>query len=113
MPKVQGNPIVAQVDKDWINTGEHDDIPSRANNVNFEHQEIEQMYGQGVVEYDDGVTKVRFRLLDDDEQPYYGGWLLDDSEGYVQMTLLDWGRADAGCTIIEVKKGGLWVREIG
>ena len=51
----------------------------------------------------EGAEKVRFRLLDDDNEVYYGGWLLDDSEATVQEAVLEWGKYDAGCTTIQVK----------
>lgn len=55
---------------------------------------------------------VRFRLLDDDREVYYGGWLHDDDECENQSACLYWGMYDSGCTIIEVKREGQWVQEI-
>lgn len=57
--------------------------------------------------------KVRFRLLDDDREVYYGGWLHDDGKAENQMRVLEFGTIDAGATIIEVKRNGEWVIEIG
>ena len=59
------------------------------------------------------AVKTRFRLLDDDNNVYYGGWLLNDDTCAVQSIVLEWGTHYAGCTTIEVKKNGEWVREIG
>jgi hypothetical protein len=55
---------------------------------------------------------VRFRLLDDDGEVYYEGWLNNDSEGLNQQAALEFGRADAGCTTIQVQTKE-WKQEIG
>lgn len=57
--------------------------------------------------------KVRFRLLDDDKNVYYGGWLLNDPHCYVQMIVLEWGKYFAGCTEIQVKVDDHWKVDIG
>jgi len=54
----------------------------------------------------------RFRLKDDDNEVYYGGWLYNDSECIMQQIVLAWAMRDAGCTVIEVKLGTEWVQEI-
>ena len=59
------------------------------------------------------TEEIRFRLLDDDDNVYYGGWLLNDSGCAVQSIVLEWGTYYAGCTTIEVKKNDEWFREIG
>lgn len=64
---------------------------------------------------EDGVEYplVRFRLLDDDREVYYGGLLHDDPEALNQTAALRFGEGDAGCTIIEMKRGEKWEVEIG
>lgn len=58
-------------------------------------------------------TKTRFRLLDDDGIPYFGGWLLNDEWCAVQQTVLSWGTWYAGCTTIEVRdQDNEWTQEI-
>ena len=57
-------------------------------------------------------NKVRFRLLDDDGEVYYGGWLHDDGLGENQLRVLEFGTMDAGATTIEVKRNDEWVQEI-
>lgn len=56
---------------------------------------------------------VRFRLLDDDGEVYYGGWLHDDPEGRNQFAALSFGEGDAGATEIQVSRNGEWVTEVG
>lgn len=57
--------------------------------------------------------KVRFRLLDDDGEVYYGGWLLNDDDCLNQQVALAWAMRDAGCTEVQIKKDEEWVTEIG
>lgn len=66
--------------------------------------------------------KVRWRCKDDDGEIYYGGWLLNDSGGEVQIEVLRYCMHDAGCTTIEVKyqptetdpvPEARWIQEIG
>lgn len=57
--------------------------------------------------------KMRFRLLDDDNEVYYGGWLLNDDECINQQIILDWAMHDSGAVIIQVKVNNEWVQEIG
>ena len=59
------------------------------------------------------TEQIRFRLLDDDREVYYGGWLLNDDECLVQMMVSAWGTYDAGAIHIEIKRGEEWVMEIG
>lgn len=54
-----------------------------------------------------------FRLYDDDGELYYEGLLQDDDECLNQIEALRFGNHDAGCTRIEVLRGGQWVQEIG
>lgn len=60
----------------------------------------------------EGLGKVRFRLLDDDREVYYGGWLHDDDECLNQIEACRFGEHDAGAIWIEVKRDGKWVQEI-
>jgi hypothetical protein len=59
-----------------------------------------------------GLAKIRFRMLDDDGEVYYGGWLHDDDECLNQIEASRFGEVDAGAIWIEVKRNGEWVREI-
>jgi hypothetical protein len=79
-----------------------------------EKNEVSRVGAEGAEQYtvDEG-EKIRFRLLDDDGEVYYGGWLLDDKECINQESALSYGTYDAGCTTIEVKRNGEWVQEIG
>jgi len=96
--------IVAEIDRDYI--AEKDE--EKRTGTKWFNREIDAL--EGLPE-----ESTRFRMLDDDRIPYYGGWLLNDDECLVQSTLLEWGMYDAGCTIIEVKDKatGEWVQEIG
>jgi hypothetical protein len=60
----------------------------------------------------DPLAKIRFRLLDDDGEVYYGGWLHDDDECLNQTEASRFGTYDAGAIWIEVKRNGEWVKEI-
>jgi hypothetical protein len=53
-----------------------------------------------------------FRLLDDDGNVCYVGRLVDDDDVMSQDAALSFGMNDAGCTRIEVLRGGGWVQEI-
>jgi hypothetical protein len=61
---------------------------------------------------EEGTTRKRFRLYDDDEILYYSGYFYDDDECLNQMQLLDWGMYDSGCTIIKVAEGSEFIEEI-
>lgn len=57
--------------------------------------------------------KVRFRTLSDDREPSFGGWLIDDDASWNQFWMLDFGKTDHGDTMIEVRRDGKWVQDIG
>jgi hypothetical protein len=57
--------------------------------------------------------KTRWRLKDDDGEVYYGGWLYDDPLALMQQLVLEWGKYDSGCTMIEVKRNDEWTMDIG
>lgn len=68
------------------------------------------------------TPRVRWRTKDDDGELCYGGWLLNDSEGDVQLEVLRYCMADVGATIIEIREidpgsdpeaKPKWVQEIG
>lgn len=58
------------------------------------------------------LRMVNFRLLDDDGEVYYEGRCHDDADCLNQEAALDWGATDAGCTMIEVHRDGLWKQEL-
>lgn len=62
-----------------------------------------------------GLVKTSFKLLDDDRNHYYSGWLYNDDAGETQFNVLRWAMIDSGCTIILVKVGNPpeWTQEIG
>lgn len=97
---------IARIERDYLH--EKDD-PLSSNRVG-------QTFSMHLLESDTstlvGAPKTRFRLLDDDRIPYYGGWLINDHACEVQTAILQWGAHDAGCTIIEVRKDGKWQQEI-
>jgi hypothetical protein len=100
-----------EIDKDYINTEEGD-----INRVGVTGETANIGFGLIMPEWIDlprNAPKVRFRMKDDDGQVYYEGWLHNDDECLNQDAALHYGRADAGCTTIEVKLGGKWVQEIG
>jgi hypothetical protein len=102
--------VVARIDRDYIAEG--DDVKRIGSEWTVES--IRDSTG-GVLDLTD-AHKVRFRLLDDDGEVYYGGWLLDDVDCFVQDAVLEWGKYDSGCTTIEVKDdkpGSNWRRDIG
>ena len=55
--------------------------------------------------WDESGTKERFRLLDDDGEIYYEGFLIGDEFA----PLDDFGEPNAGCTSIQVQENGAWV----
>ena len=77
-------------------------------------QEVLTYYGEDAPKIEDYPMEItRFRCLDDDDNVYLGGWLLNDDWCAVQQTVLSWATWDSGCTTIEVKVDGEWKREIG
>lgn len=48
----------------------------------------------------------RFRMLDDDGETYYEGFLVGDDEF---APLDNFGEPNAGCTSIQVQENGAWV----
>jgi hypothetical protein len=56
---------------------------------------------------------VKFRLRDEDNEIHYKGLVRDDDDCECQSILSDWGAADTGGFIIEVRRNGEWVMEIG
>jgi len=83
----------------------------------FHYDAMTAWWGWFVTVTADEITeapKVKFRLYDDDDELYFSGWLYNDAECMVQQFVLDWAKADSGCTTIKVhdKEKG-WVQEIG
>jgi hypothetical protein len=54
-----------------------------------------------------------FRLRDEDDVVHYKGLVRNDPWGENQSDLSDWGAADTGGFLIEVRLGGQWVMEVG
>lgn len=97
--------IVAKIDRDYQELG--------CVGLSWSKGEIDEQSELGALDFTNVPTQ-RFRCLDDDEIPYFGGWLLNDNWCEVQDAVLRWGMRDSGTTIIEVrdKKTGEWKREI-
>lgn len=58
------------------------------------------------------LPRIPFRLLDDDSEVYYEGWLHDDWNCDNQLAALTWAQYDSGCTQIQVRRGDEWKAEI-
>lgn len=88
------------IDRDYINGGEGDSVPSRVG------------VSRGTV---DPKDRVRFRLLDDDGEVYYGGWLTEAEDGEsAGSSLWDFGARDGGTTDLQVRNAaGAWESYIG
>jgi hypothetical protein len=96
-----------KIDRDYIAEG---DEPSRVGTTG-------DLWGDGVFDPiqplpADPLPLIRFRLLDDDGEVYYGGVLHDDDECLNQAEASRFGTDDAGAIWIEVKRDGKWVQEI-
>jgi len=80
--------------------------------------DVMPLYGiEKVMGIDDEIptasTKVEFRLRDEDGEVHYQGVLDDDDDCENQSAALRFGESDTGACIIEVKRNGAWVMEIG
>ena len=62
-----------------------------------------RLTAQQIIEHPDAK---RFRMLDDDGEIYYEGYLVGDDEF---APLDDFGEPNAGCTSIQVQENGAWV----
>lgn len=96
--------VVAKIDRDYQELD--------CKGITWTDTEVNAYHEFEAIDFAD-VSQVRFRALDDDEIPYFGGWLLNDDWCAVQDAILSWAMRDSGCTIIEVKENGEWKREIG
>jgi hypothetical protein len=101
--------VMWKIDKDYINDTLHTSVGVEGDRwvdypITSEYPELPTT-----------PETTRFRLLDDDEIVYYGGWLHNDTECLNQLMALKYGKRDAGCTIIEVWNiaTNKWEREIG
>jgi len=84
-----------KIDRDYL--ADDEEIPSRVG------------FGEGTKLQAEGKI-LRFRLLDDDREVYYGGEA--DEEGLTPA--FDFGQYDAGSTILQIHgKDGGWVDCIG
>jgi hypothetical protein len=102
---------IAKVDRDY----ESDPGESVVGSTRWTLKELvtHTAYDLAVDQPVESFEKVRFRLLDDDGNIYYGGWLFNDDSCAVQIMVLEWGKYYAGCTDIQVKLNGEWRLEIG
>lgn len=104
--------VVAQITKDIILI--EDDISYEGKQFHIEAMADWWGWGDSPAVTDlQGVDKPQFRLYDDDGELYYEGWLYNDDQCVVQQFVLEWAKANDGCTTIKVKKDGKWVQEIG
>lgn len=99
--------LVAKIDKDYIN-----DVYSDYYRADTKEFVAVYEFGRKILLESSGI-KTRFRCKDDDGEIYYAGWLYNDSECEIQLEVLRWSQADAGCATIEIHKNGKWVQEIG
>lgn len=94
------------IERDYINGGPGDPTPSRVGRT---------IHLNPIACDDDKVNAapvVRFRILDDDDVVYYGGWLNDDDECLNQISVGEWAMRDAGATVVQVKRKGVWTTEV-
>src|SRR4051794_3184771 len=103
--------IVAQIDKDHL-WEPGDSTPSRVGmRWTIKASELLEMFPNSPVE---GLSKTRFRVLDDDGIVYYGGWLYNDPDCAIQSQVSLWATHDSGAPRIQVKDlDKKWVYEIG
>lgn len=98
--------LVAKIDRDYINLRD-----SEYNRVGKEFElnglGFESVFPNGL------TTKIRFRVLDDDDIVYYGGWLYNDLECEVQQHVIEWAERDAGAVKIQIWTDEGWIYEIG
>jgi hypothetical protein len=123
MPKVS-NPrqteavTVIKIDKDYINKSINEvlsePLPSRVGSEWRAVPGLDYDYAVHAVAPDKvPFEKTRFRVLDDDGEVYYGGWLYNDEACINQQIVLAWAEHDAGATEIQVKRNDEWTTEIG
>lgn len=105
--------IVAKVDRDYISESDYS-FSRVGETFELTPAGVTELFTEEQLMADRGLenVKLRFRLLDDDEEVYYGGWLYNDNDCEVQLKVLLWGMQYAGCTIIEVNRDGNWKREV-
>jgi len=116
------------------NTPTSDDDPTKGYNVGIcGPSQYDDVKARFAALPEDRLVRVRFRLLDADEIPYYEGILVYDrgDDGYgadpLEAPLSDFGTPNAGAVLLDVWKDdeghvckhcgstvrGRWVREIG
>lgn len=106
--------MTVHIHKDFIYS---DDEPGEQGDAGYVLDRM-PMYGvERMMGIDDSIPSqgktVEFRLFDDDGVLCYEGVLTDDEECTNQTAALRWGEGNGGCTLIEVKRDGSWVAEIG
>jgi len=57
-------------------------------------------------------NQLPFRCMDDDDEVYYEGLLVDNDQCDAQISVLDYTMYDAGCVQVQVKRGGKWITDI-
>lgn len=108
---------VIKVDRDYITSSVNevisDPLCSRTGLEWKATPGIEYDYATHAIAPDAKFEKTRFRILDDDSEVYYGGWLYNDEGCINQDIVLSWAMYDAGATEIQVKINDVWVTQIG
>lgn len=118
--------IVAEITKDHLFSEFQevsDSFGSTQIGRQFDSEALRRWWGWGIRESTPADTyfmlaesnygRTQFKLYDDDGELYYEGWLVDDDECMVQQFVLDWAKADSGCTDIKVLKDGKYIQVIG
>lgn len=112
--------IIAHIDKDYIsNPDEKSRVGLEWTTKDLREWWVAQLNPANEFEYvirnveQASKNKTRFRCLDDDGEIYYGGWLYNDDDCFVQMLVLSFCQYDAGTTEIQIKTNNGWKAEIG
>lgn len=77
--------------------------------ITFDHGVCNDCENANIAQVDqlqkDGFTQA-FRLLDDDDEVYYTGWIKPDTDEFAPLD--DFGMPNAGCTSIQFQKEDTW-----
>lgn len=107
--------IVVKITKDHLADEDTTANVGSAEGLSFTKEEIvANLWGiENEREMKWAKESVEFRLLDDDGELYFEGWIIDDEEALTQQVLLKWAEKDSGCTQLLIKRGKSWYQEIG